>query len=79
MVWCGTHEFHWILVMIQYCHMLSFICMCCHMWCLGSDVANIRTTAKKTADGQHYIVNGTKVSNIHDVWYMYRYVTSCID
>ncbi|KAI6383245.1 hypothetical protein MCOR25_000165 [Pyricularia grisea] len=26
----------------------------------GSDVANLRTTAKKTADGKHYIVNGTK-------------------
>ena len=26
----------------------------------GSDVANIHTTAEKTPDGQHYIVNGTK-------------------
>lgn len=26
----------------------------------GSDVAGIRCTAKKTADGKHYIVNGTK-------------------
>ena len=26
----------------------------------GSDVANIATTAKKTADGKHYIVNGQK-------------------
>ena len=26
----------------------------------GSDVANIQTTAEKTPDGQHYIVNGTK-------------------
>ncbi|KAL0073318.1 acyl-CoA dehydrogenase/oxidase [Phycomyces blakesleeanus] len=26
----------------------------------GSDVASIRTTAKKTADGKHYIVNGVK-------------------
>jgi alkylation response protein AidB-like acyl-CoA dehydrogenase len=26
----------------------------------GSDVRNIRTTAEKTADGKHYIVNGTK-------------------
>jgi alkylation response protein AidB-like acyl-CoA dehydrogenase len=26
----------------------------------GSDVAGIRTTAKKTPDGKHYIVNGTK-------------------
>ncbi|GAA5834742.1 hypothetical protein JCM9279_007095 [Rhodotorula babjevae] len=26
----------------------------------GSDVAGLRTTAKKTPDGKHYIVNGTK-------------------
>ncbi len=26
----------------------------------GSDVANLRTTAVKTPDGKHYIVNGTK-------------------
>ncbi len=26
----------------------------------GSDVANIRTEAKLTADGKHYIVNGEK-------------------
>lgn len=26
----------------------------------GSDVANIATTAVKSADGQHYILNGTK-------------------
>jgi alkylation response protein AidB-like acyl-CoA dehydrogenase len=26
----------------------------------GSDVAGLRTTAKKTEDGKHYIVNGTK-------------------
>lgn len=26
----------------------------------GSDVRNIKTTAEKTADGKHYIVNGTK-------------------
>lgn len=26
----------------------------------GSDVANIHTTAEKTSDGKHYIVNGTK-------------------
>lgn len=33
----------------------------------GSDVAGIRTTAKKTADGRHYIVNGTKkwITNGH--------------
>lgn len=26
----------------------------------GSDVANIQTEARKTADGKHYVVNGTK-------------------
>lgn len=26
----------------------------------GSDVAGIRTTAEKSKDGKHYIVNGTK-------------------
>lgn len=33
----------------------------------GSDVAAIRTTAKKTADGNHYIINGTKkwITNGH--------------
>lgn len=27
----------------------------------GSDLANLKTTAKKTEDGKHYIVNGYKV------------------
>lgn len=26
----------------------------------GSDVAGLRTTAEKTEDGKHYIINGTK-------------------
>ena len=26
----------------------------------GSDVANITTTAEKSADGKHYIINGSK-------------------
>lgn len=26
----------------------------------GSDVAGLRTTATKTPDGKHYIINGTK-------------------
>lgn len=40
-----------------------------HTFCLGateptggSDLANLTTTAKKTADGKHYVVNGNKVS-----------------
>lgn len=34
----------------------------------GSDVAGIRTTATKTADGKHYIVNGTKKWITNGVW-----------
>ncbi len=36
------------------------ICLAISEAFAGSDVANIQTTAKKTADGKHYIVNGTK-------------------
>lgn len=34
----------------------------------GSDVANLSTTAKKTADGKHYIVNGEKKWITNGVW-----------
>lgn len=34
----------------------------------GSDVAGLRTTAKKTADGKHYIVNGTKKWITNGTW-----------
>ena len=34
----------------------------------GSDVAGIRTTAEKTKDGKHYIVNGTKKWITNGVW-----------
>lgn len=34
----------------------------------GSDVAGIRTTAVKTPDGKHYIVNGTKKWITNGVW-----------
>lgn len=34
----------------------------------GSDVAGIRTTAEKTADGKHYIVNGTKKWITNGTW-----------
>jgi acyl-CoA dehydrogenase len=37
----------------------------------GSDVANITTTAKKTADGKHYIVNGTKKWITNGIWSEY--------
>lgn len=35
----------------------------------GSDVANITTTAEKTKDGKHYIINGTKK------WYGITFLT----
>ncbi|KAI9676965.1 MAG: hypothetical protein M1817_006804 [Caeruleum heppii] len=34
----------------------------------GSDVANICTTAKKTPDGRHYIINGTKKWITNGIW-----------
>ena len=34
----------------------------------GSDVANIETTAKKTKDGKHYIINGTKKWITNGLW-----------
>jgi alkylation response protein AidB-like acyl-CoA dehydrogenase len=36
------------------------ICLCITEPSAGSDVAAIQTEAKKTADGRHYIVNGSK-------------------
>lgn len=37
----------------------------------GSDVANIATTAVKTPDGRHYIVNGTKKWITNGIWAEY--------
>ncbi|ORY07760.1 short-chain specific acyl-CoA dehydrogenase mitochondrial precursor [Clohesyomyces aquaticus] len=37
----------------------------------GSDVANISTTATKTADGKHYIVNGSKKWITNGIWAEY--------
>jgi acyl-CoA dehydrogenase len=37
----------------------------------GSDVANITTTATKTPDGKHYIVNGTKKWITNGIWAEY--------
>jgi len=37
----------------------------------GSDVANIKTTARKSADGKHYIVNGTKKWITNGIWSQY--------
>lgn len=42
----------------------------------GSDVAGLRTTAEKTKDGKHYIVNGTKKWITNGVWCDY-FVTAC--
>ncbi|KAK4982804.1 hypothetical protein LTR50_007573 [Elasticomyces elasticus] len=42
----------------------------------GSDVAGIRTTAEKTADGKHYIINGTKKWITNGMFCDY-FVTGC--
>lgn len=42
----------------------------------GSDVAGLRTTATKTPDGKHYIVNGTKKWITNGMWCDY-FVTGC--
>jgi alkylation response protein AidB-like acyl-CoA dehydrogenase len=38
----------------------KFMCLAISEAFAGSDVAGIRTTAEKTPDGKHYIINGTK-------------------
>jgi acyl-CoA dehydrogenase len=42
----------------------------------GSDVANIQTTAKKTADGKAYVVNGTKKWITNGIWS--DYASMCV-
>lgn len=42
----------------------------------GSDVAGIKTTAEKTADGKHYIINGTKKWITNGMFSDY-FVTGC--
>lgn len=37
----------------------------------GSDVAGIETTAEKTADGKHYVINGTKKWITNGIWSHY--------
>lgn len=37
----------------------------------GSDVSGIQTTASKTADGKHYVVNGTKKWITNGIWSSY--------
>lgn len=44
------------------------ICLAISEAFAGSDVANLRTTAVKTPDGKHYIVNGTKKWITNGVW-----------
>jgi acyl-CoA dehydrogenase len=41
----------------------------------GSDVAGVQTTAKKTEDGKHYIVNGTKKWITNGIWSHYATMT----
>lgn len=51
----------------------------------GSDVQKLRCTATKTADGKHYLVNGTKVraalahsgTVAHPVLRMQKWITKC--
>ncbi|EME43726.1 hypothetical protein DOTSEDRAFT_62331 [Dothistroma septosporum NZE10] len=42
----------------------------------GSDVANVQTVAEKTADGKHYIVNGTKKWITNGMWS--DYASMCV-
>lgn len=44
------------------------ICLCITEPDAGSDVANIKTTAKKTLDGKHFIVNGNKKWITNGIW-----------
>jgi alkylation response protein AidB-like acyl-CoA dehydrogenase/predicted heme/steroid binding protein len=46
----------------------TFICLAITEPQTGSDVANITTTAKKTEDGKHYIVNGVKKWITNGIW-----------
>jgi len=44
------------------------ICLCITEPSAGSDVANIKATAKKTPDGKYYIVNGEKKWITNGIW-----------
>ena len=39
----------------------KLICLAISEAFAGSDVSGLKTTAKKTADGKHWIINGTSV------------------
>ena len=40
----------------------KLICLAISEAFAGSDVSGLKTTAKKTADGKHWIINGTLVA-----------------
>jgi len=46
----------------------KIICLAITEPSAGSDVANLTTTAKKTPDGKHYIVNGEKKWITNGIW-----------
>lgn len=54
----------------------KFMCLAITEAFAGSDVAGIRTTAKKTEDGKHYIINGTKKWITNGMFADY-FVTGC--
>lgn len=54
----------------------KFMCLAVTEAFAGSDVAGIRTTAHKTPDGKHYIINGTKKWITNGMFADY-FVTGC--
>lgn len=54
----------------------SFMCLAVTEAFAGSDVAGLRTTAEKTPDGKHYIINGTKKWITNGMFADY-FVTAC--
>ena len=54
----------------------KFMCLAVTEAFAGSDVAGLRTTAEKTADGKHYIINGTKKWITNGMFADY-FVTGC--
>ncbi|TPX37477.1 hypothetical protein SmJEL517_g00568 [Synchytrium microbalum] len=57
---CFGNDFQRKEIMPQVMSGNKTVCLCISEPYAGSDVANITTTAVKTADGKHYIVNGEK-------------------
>ncbi|RMD41901.1 hypothetical protein DV735_g3251, partial [Chaetothyriales sp. CBS 134920] len=54
----------------------KFMCLAITEAFAGSDVAGLRTTAEKTPDGKHYIINGTKKWITNGMFADY-FVTGC--